>query len=254
MRASLGVAVLLALSLAASASADGEAASPVAPLLERADAYREAGRLDAQLDAARRAHKLVPGDVDALLRLARAHYDLGNATQGETRRHHYARSASSARRGAELAPKRADTQLWLAIAVGKMALAHGGREKLALSREVHGAANRAVALDPREANALHVLARWHYEVETLSWWERMGAEALGGLPEASLDEAARLLERAVALEPKAVRHRLLMAQVHVRAGRDDAAREQLEAVLALPADEPDDPDRKARAREILAAL
>jgi tetratricopeptide (TPR) repeat protein len=254
MRRSLRVVVLVGFALGAVATADESTPAPVRSLLEEANAHREAGRLDDQLDAARHAHELAPEDVDALLRLARAHYDLGNAAEGEARDRHYAQSATWARRAADVAPERAASQLWVAIAVGKMALAHGGREKLELSREIHDAARRAVFLDPDEADALHVLARWHYEVKTLSWWERAGAEALGGLPDASLDEATRLLERAVALEPRAIRHRLLLARVHLRAGREGAARVQLDAVLALPGDQPDDPSRKARARELLDAL
>jgi tetratricopeptide (TPR) repeat protein len=240
--------------LAGAAAADGLGDDDVARLLARSDAHRDAGRLDAQLADARLALERAPDDAEVGVHLARAHVDLGNAARGEDRTRHYEAAADFARRAAERAPDYARAHLWVAIAVGKLALTRQGRAKLAASREIRAAAERALALDPAEADALHVLARWHYEVARLSWWERVGAAALGGLPEASLEEAVRLLERAIALEPaESIRHRLLLARVHLRAGRVDAARREIEALLRTPVADVDDASRKDEARALLAA-
>lgn len=250
------VAVLAALVLAGSVGAAGAGDSgsgTVADLLERADAHRDAGRLEAQREVARRALAQAPEDAAALVTLARAHFDLGNAARGESRTRHYEDAVGFARRAAELAPEFARAHLWVAISVGQLALSRRGAAKLALSREVRHAAERTLEIDPDEADALHVLARWHYEAARLAWWERLGAAALGGLPEASLDEAARLLERAIVLEPdESIRHRLLLARVHLEAGRKAAARAELEILLALPPADLDDPARQAEARALLA--
>jgi tetratricopeptide (TPR) repeat protein len=245
---------LAILVLFGTAAADDLGGGSVASLLARSDVHRDGGRLDAQLDDARLALERAPDDAEVLVHVARAHFDLGNAARGETRARHYEEAADFARRAAEQAPDYARAHLWVAIAVGKLALTRQGRAKLAASREIRASVERALELDPTEADALHVLARWHYEVATLSWWERVGAAALGGLPEASLDEAVRLLERAIALEPaESIRHRLLLARVHLRAGRTAAARRELEILLGIPVADVDDAARKDEARALLAA-
>lgn len=253
-RALLALALAL-VPMAASGAEGGEAAEASAPaLLEQADAHRDAGRLEAQLKAARQAREAAPESAEALALLARAHYDLGNAAEGEARTRHLERAVRSARRAVEAAPDRAVGHVWLGITLGELALTKGGAEKLELSREIRRAAERALEIDPERADALLVLARWHYEVETLSWWERMGVSALGGLPETSLEEAARLLERATRLEPETIRYRLLLARVHLGAGLEGAARKELERSLALPEKDLADAERKAEARELLAGL
>jgi tetratricopeptide (TPR) repeat protein len=249
------VTALAILVLVGSAAADDLGAGSVAGLLAQADAARDAGRLEAQLDAARLAFAQAPEDAEVLVHMARAHVDLGNATQGEARARHYEDAAGFAHRAADLAPNYARAHLWVAISVGKLALTKGGRAKLAFGREIRREAERALEIDPDEADALLVLARWHYSVATLSWWERAAAAAFGGLPPASLDEAERLLERAISLEPaESIRHRLMLARVQIAAGRPEAARRELETLLELPATDPDDPGRKDEARALLANL
>lgn len=255
MRRTLGTPLLaLALALAwAAAAAEGGDAS-LSTLAERADAQRGEGRLEAQLATAKRAREAAPESAEALALLARAHYDLGDAAQGRERARHLERAVELARRATEVEPERAVGHVWLGITLGELALTKGPREKLALSREVRRAAERAIELDPEAADALLVLAHWHLAVETLAWWERMAVSALGGLPEASLAEATRLLERAVRLEPETIRYRLLLARVHEAARRTEAARAELERVLALPQEFLGDAERKEEARALLEEL
>jgi uncharacterized protein HemY len=91
----------------------------------------------------------------------------------------------------------------------------------------------------------------------LSGFERWAARNLlggGVLGEASWDNAKRYLERAVALEPNRITHRLDLAAVY--ADRDDKAkaREQYEEIAKLPLTDYNDPRYKQLAEERLRSL
>lgn len=253
MRPSVVTAIAI-LALFGSAAADDLGAGSVADLLAQSDADGEAGRLEAQLEAARLALAQAPEDGEVLVHMARAHVDLGDASEGEVQARHYEEAADFAHRSAERAPDYARAHLWVAIAVGKWASTKRGPSRLSYAREIRREAERALEIDPNEARALHLLARWHYAVATMSWWERAAAAAFGGLPPASLDEAARLLERAIAVEPASIRHRLLLVRVELAAGRTAAARRELGVLLDLPPSDANDVDRKEEARALLATL
>jgi hypothetical protein len=81
-----------------------------------------------------------------------------------------------------------------------MALFEGGKAKIEMSREVKAEAERALALNPKDDRAMHVLGRWNREIARLNVFEKTAAKvAFGGVPEgASMNDAVTWLEKAVA--------------------------------------------------------
>ena len=149
----------------------------------------------------------------------------------------YARAERDARRAVRLAPNSAPVLFALGLVLGNEALGRGAKERIRMAVEVRGLALLALAADSMHDGAHHLLGRWHYEVRKLSGFERfMARNLLGGrvLGEASWDEARRHLERAVALDPARLYHRLDLARVAL-ATRDTAtAVRELQKVLDLP--------------------
>ncbi len=151
----------------------------------------------------------------------------------------------------------ADGYFMLAQALGRLARTRGGKQRVRLGRVVYDAAARAVELNPNHDGAHHVLGAWHAEAERLSgltrWFSQMflGADCLD---RASWDSATFHLERAVALRPDHIFHRLELAQIYLDQGRLAQARAQLERIPELPAGDVLDAQYKVEAEQLLRRL
>jgi tetratricopeptide (TPR) repeat protein len=102
--------------------------------------------------------------------------------------------------------------------------------------EVRNEALASLRLDSLNSGALHTMGVWHRHVMTLSGFSRFIAKnVLGGkiLADANLNDAARFLERATALEPERIIHRLELAKVYRDREEKAKAREQYELALKL---------------------
>jgi predicted negative regulator of RcsB-dependent stress response len=97
------------------------------------------------------------------------------------------------------------------------------------------------------------LGRWHAQIMRLSAFQRFFARRLlggGSFGEASWEQAIANLERAVALSPTTIQHRLELAQVFVDCQRYGEARPQLDAVASLPIADAMDASYKERAADL----
>ncbi len=160
------------------------------------------------------------------------------------------RAVAKAEAAARARPKSGPAQRDLAIALGHLTDHAGNREKMELSRQIRAAALRATELDPKDPLSWEILGRWEYGFATLSPVLRLAARVVyGKLPTASLAEAARLLERSVALDPQRISPRYHLALVYDAQGRKADAHAQREALLALPARDAEDRANQAAARK-----
>ncbi len=142
-----------------------------------------------------------------------------------------------------------------AMAAGRASLtAPTKRQRVRLSRQVKTSADRAIARDPELDIGYHVRGRWHYEIATLGFFTRTVVQVIyGGFPDASLDQAAADLTRAVELNDRIV-HRLHLGIVYEALDARKQAIEQLERVQEMPARHPEDPTFREDARSRLADL
>ncbi len=201
------------------------------------------------------AEKLEPNNPDILWRISREYYDKGNIAPKDQQADDYLSAEKYARKAAKIAPDNAKAHLWIAISVGKVALLKGGKEKVELSREVKEQAMKSIELDPNDDSAYHVLARWHYEVATLSWFLKAAAKVVyGGLPPASLDSSIYYFKKAIAIAPKDINNHLQLAKSYIANGQKDLARAQLKKVEELPVSDVEDPAHKKEAKKLLEDL
>ena len=157
-------------------------------------------------------------------------------------------------RAVVLAPADAKGHLELAVALGNVALFRGGKEKVRLAHEVKSEVDRALALDPKNDRAHHVLARWNRGVAELSFFERSAAKVLfGGVPEgASMDTAIAEFEKAIALDPNYANHHLELGRTYLKVKLKTKAREEFEKALACPQESIFDADYKREAQQLMA--
>lgn len=163
----------------------------------------------------------------------------------------------TARRARRLAPNSAQAAFTLGLVLGNTALTKGIREKVRMATEIRALGLLAVAADSNHDGAQHLLGRWNYEVMKLSGIERFIAKSiLGGAAfgQASWEEARRRLERAVALDPTRIYHRLDLARVLVARKEKTAAAAELERITGLPDRVAADSTYRREAGEMLAKL
>ena len=232
------------------------AAGPADELLKKGD------RLDAQFKSTEamavflEAEKLDPNNVEILCRLAKTHDEAMVDTGSKEEQKRLAEAALEyARRAAALNPKSAKAQLSMAITCGRLAPYLDNRAKIAHSKLVKEHAEKALSLEPSNSYAHHILGAWNYEMASLSPFLRTLVKLVyGSLPPASFEQAEFFLQRAVALSPTKVSHRIELGRTYAALNKKDLAREEISKGLALPDREKDDPNTKLRGKATLAKL
>lgn len=134
-------------------------------------------------------------------------------------------------------PQGADGHYALAMVLGRLSRTKGSKERVRFAKQIFEEATKAVDLRADHDAAHHVLGAWHAEVKRLSGFQRFFAKTLFGggfMSAASWDKAVEHLERAVAINPNHVYHRLELAEVYVDLDRYTKAREMLQSIPPLP--------------------
>lgn len=188
----------------------------------------------------------------ANIQKASVQYELGRTTSDVKERAEYFRRAEEfAQQAIKAEPQSDEGYKWLAIALGAQAEDVNVRAQIQLSRRVKENIEKALSLDPNDDISLLVLSRWHYKVASLQPWTRALVKLVyGGLPQASLEQAAELQLRAIAKKDR-IAHRYSLAKIYYQMGRRDAALEQLRRAIALPVTFPEEADDLEKARRKL---
>lgn len=210
------VAALLALVIAAAGLAHADVGAGLRAI--------DQGDFGAAIAAFEAAIAADADDARAQLLLARAAvYAAGELPQDAAaeREALFQRAADAAERAVRLAPDDPDAHFEVARALGRLAQYRGVLQSLNLASRVANALDRTLALDPDHAPAWHARGLYHHDVPWI-------AGGRGGLVIPSF-------ERAIAIEPDEITHRLAFAQVLVDRGDTAAARAQLEVAVTLRA-------------------
>jgi tetratricopeptide (TPR) repeat protein len=242
----------LALLLACAAAS----AQSVDDLLDKGDAFDRRFEAADALSVYLIAEKADPKNVDILLRIARQYRHLLQDAKAKKEKLQLGRLALSyAQRAAALAPDNAETHLSIAISYGKMLPFMATKEQVETSPRIKNAVDRTLQLDPRNDSAWHILGRWNRTLAEISGLKRALAGTLyGSLPKGSKEEAAKCLEKAIALNPNRLMHYIELGRIYALMGRKNDARKFINKGMAMPDVEKDDPEMKAKGRETLEKL
>ncbi len=246
-------AMSVAAALMTSAAAHAE---PTADLVKKGAVFDQKFEAAEALKYYLAAEKQEPRNAAVLVRIARQYRHLMVDAPKPAEKLRYGRLALGyAQNAAGLAPDLAEAQLSVAITHGKLLPLLGKKEQVETSPRIRSAVDKALQLDPRNDLAWHILGRWNRVLAEVSGVKRALAGAIyGGLPKGSNEEAARCLEKAIALNPSRLMHYVELGRVYAQMGRDDDARRLINKGLGMPNVEKDDFETKARGRETLAKL
>lgn len=201
---------------------------------------------------------VAPENGDALGKASKTAVDVGElSTDGEKRKSMFRLGEQYARRAVAASPNDPEVHFHLARALGLTALSLGVRDRVRYATDIRARALQALKLDPEHPGALHVLGVWNAEVMRLSGVERFFArKVLGGqvFSQASWKEAVAMMEKAVAVDPGRLTHKLDLGKIYLDVGEKEKARAQFEAVVRGPRTEVHDPAYKAEAEAALRKL
>ena len=140
----------------------------------------------------------------------------------------------------------------MALALGRISLVAGTRERVILAKDVKDYADNAIRLDPNNFRAYHILGRWYYDVSNLNLAEKSFARVFyGKLPSPSLEEAIVCFEKSRDLKPGFILNYYELARSYHRMGEDKKAMANLRILLNLPNLIYDDTRVKVIARQLL---
>ena len=169
-----------------------------------------------------------PENVEAMWKLTRAHYWLGEHTDSEDEKLAiFEKGTEYAKKGIDLKADCVDCYYWLGVNYGVYGEAKGVLKSLSLIDPIKDAMNKVIELDPEYSGgaAYRVLGRMEYKVPWVA----------GG----SKKESAKYLEKAFELNPNSFLTRRFLAETYLGLKKKDKAESVLEWALTAP--EPTDP-------------
>jgi len=209
------------------------------------------------LDAYLKALALDSLSYEANWKASRAYLDVGEVIDDDDERiEYYQNGTICAERAVRIQPEGGKGHLFLAIALGRIALDAGAKERIRLSKQIKEEVDLAIKYDPNDDIAYHVLGRWNRKLANLSWIEKGFADIfLGGVPDEASDEnAVAAFKKAIEINPKHINHHLELGITYEMMGLDEEARQQYEICLELPKSDSDDEKYINEARERLEDL
>ena len=162
----------------------------------------------------------------------------------------YARAERHARRAVRTNPAGAEGHVALAASLGRAAILVGPEERVRRAGLIREEALRALAINPRQDEAHHVLGRWNAEVMRLPGVSRFFAKHFLGarvFNEASWPRAIHHMEQAVKIAPTRIAHRVGLADIYADTKDRRRAEEHLRVADSLPVREAMDPNYKEQA-------
>jgi len=258
----LAVAIIMPLLVPDTASAQHSSADPGARAEVRLgiEAYlaRDVERARGHYE---RALAIDSTEFEARWRLAEVILDIGKQTpdsvKSPARDSLYALAEREARLAVSIAPDSANGYYVFSASIGRTSLTKSKKERVQRAGEIREFALRALAIEPGHDKATHIMGRWNAEIMRLSGIERFFAKTfLGGkiFSAASWDSAVVYMDRAVALSPANIYHRLSLAEILVDMKRYGEARGHLAVIPDLPLYDVMDPQYKLDAEALLGQI
>jgi tetratricopeptide (TPR) repeat protein len=201
-------------------------------------------------------------NFEALVKLARAHIDIGDQIpedgpdSKDRKIKEYAVAEDYARKAVKVDSHSTWGHFWVAAAAGNIAMVSPVSKQVELAGEIRDQVEKAIALDPSNGSAYHIYGLWHRKMAEIGRASRAAASVLYGrsLPSGSFEKSIDYFKKAVALNPTVIVSRLELARSHVAKEEWEPARALLRSIPAMAIQFSDDAKHKQKAEQLLEEI
>jgi hypothetical protein len=161
-----------------------------------------------------------------------------------------------ARKAIRIDPSHAEAHYAYALALGRMNENASTKQKIANSKLIKSELDKTLKLQPKHADAYHILGRWHRTIAGFNAIEKLAINTLfGGVPEGgSYEEAILCFRKAISYDPLYKLHPYELAVTLKEMGKKADAKVWAKRCVALPSKTLDDKNTDINAKALLDEL
>ena len=225
--------------------------------------FKEATNLEYSLkdDQALDKYKTIiaadPSNIKSLVRASELCSGIGaRQTDKKAKQDYYERARDYADKALAINPNSADANYVRAVVAGKLTEVETENKKLVANvKDIRTYADKALSIDPNHGKANYVLGKWNFEMLTISWAKKAAIKVLfGGMPEATIENAFKYMEKCKTIEPYFVLNFLDLAKAYKYDNQPAKAIAVLNQQAKLPTRTPDDGALKAEGKKLLSEM
>ncbi|WP_207494142.1 tetratricopeptide repeat protein [Aridibaculum aurantiacum] len=243
--------VLLALLLFAAAPL---VAQDIKTLLKEAENAERSLKDSEALDKYKQVLATDPDNIQALVKASELSSGIGaRLADKKAKKTYFDQAKTYADKALQVDANNADANYVRAVVAGKLTETETENKKIvAYVKEVKDYADKALALNPVHARASFTLGKWHMEMVNLNWAKKAAVKLLfGGLPDATIDDAIKYMEKSRQLDKYFVLNHLELAKAYKADNKPAKAIEILNLLVKLPNRTADDAALKEEGKKML---
>lgn len=191
--------------------------------IKEADKLFDENKFD-ELDELLRSQRDWETNEQILWRLARCEFQLSKNVKDQKDRHEQLlnRAYEHVMKSLELDDKNGLAHKWAAILLDAVSTLKGTKERVLQVLNVRNHMEKAVEYAPNDATSYYLLGEWHFSCYQVSWWERKIASiAFGKLPDADMEVALKMFEKAEEVEKDFYsKNKVMLAKTLLQLKRD----------------------------------
>ncbi len=197
--------------------------------------------------------KAYPQNITALSKCSELCSRIGSReTAGATQNAWYDAAFQYANRALSFSPKSDQANVSKAMIIGKSSLTKSSKEKIKGAKEIKQLLDVALATNPKNYLAWHILGRWNYELSNVSPFERAAAKVfVTSVPEGSLKNSITCFENARRISPDFILNNIELAKAYHANNQPIKGITLLQESIKLPVTTEDDPRLKEKAHNLI---
>jgi hypothetical protein len=122
-------------------------------------------------------------------------------------------------------------------------------------KEVKTYTDKALAINPNHGKANYLLGKWNFQMVSLGWTKKAAIKVLfGGMPDATIENAFKYMEKCRIVEPYYVQNFLDLAKAYKYDNQPAKAIDVLNQLVKLPIRTADDATLKAEGKKLLSEM
>jgi tetratricopeptide (TPR) repeat protein len=232
-------------------------AQDVQVLLKEAQNLDRALKEDYAFDKYKQVLALDSKNMQALIRSAEISVAAGSR-QGDKKikKGFFETSKDYADKALAIDSNSADANYIRALAAVKLTEVETENKKmLANIKDVRTYTDKALSINPNHAKANYVLGKWNFDMVSMPWAKKAAVKVLfTKIPDATIEDAEKYMEKAKALEPYFVINSLDLAKAYKYDNKPAKAIEVLNQLVKLPNRTADDANLKAEGKKMLSEM